>query len=101
MSAFFGGKLLHISFLWGGVPKVSELEPIFNQASDWLRYAPNCWIVWTALDVNTWSSRLLPQVTVNDRLFICEIKPPAFQGWMEVWVWNWLNKPRTPPRPGT
>lgn len=41
------GRYLHFGFKFKGPPKIKELEPLFNLASDWLRYAPNCWIVWT------------------------------------------------------
>ena len=48
-------KFMHISFNFESRPaKTSELESIFNLALDWVRYAPNCWIVWTSSDAARW-----------------------------------------------
>jgi|SRR5579859_1462559 len=89
------GRFIHIAFNWSGAPKIKELEgPLFNQATDWMRYAPNCWVVWTYQDSNEWYRRVRPFITERDRVFICEININDRQGWMDQWAWNWLNRPR-------
>lgn len=105
MSTYFpyagGGKYLLVSFVWKGTPKVKELEPIFNQAGNWLRYSNSCWIVWTSTDANGWYLRLAPQITAADRLFVCELNLQNKQGWMDKWIWDWLNQPRLDPPPNS
>jgi hypothetical protein len=96
VSAFQPAKFLHVGFTWKGTPKAKELEPVFAQALDWLRYAPNCWIVWTTTDAQGWYERLAPHMTTNDRLLVCELNlANTKQGWQEKWLWDWLNKPRS------
>jgi hypothetical protein len=89
-------KFLHVSFNWGAFPKVEELEPVFALALDWVRYAPNCWIVWTTTDAEGWYNRLVRHITTDDRVFICELNMINKQGWMDKWIWEWMNKPKTP-----
>jgi hypothetical protein len=93
--SFSVAKFLHISFQWSGAPKMAELEPVFDQALEWMRYAPNCWIVWTTTDATGWHNRLISHITANDRLFVCELNMANKQGWMERWAWDWMNKPRS------
>ncbi len=74
---------LHISFGWaGGDPKIGELEPVFGKALDWIRYAPNCWIVWTSSDADKWYSRLMPHLGPKDRMFIVAWR------WETATVWR-------------
>jgi len=87
-------QYIHISFNWSGKTKAKELEPTFNSALDWIRYAPNCWIVWTSSDADKWFSRLKPHLGPQDNMLICQIDPDDCQGWLEQWVWDWLNKKR-------
>ena len=49
---------LHIGLAFQDAPKVEELEPVFNKALDWLRYAPTCWVVRTSAAPRTWLLRL-------------------------------------------
>lgn len=85
-------QFLHIAFKWSGQPKIKELEPVFNKAVDWLRYAPNCWIVWTSSDVQKWKERLKPCLGEHDYMFICELNINNRQGWLPLWMWSWINK---------
>jgi len=93
-----GKRHLHIGFNWGdGDPRISTLTPIFNKAIDWIRYAPNCWIVWTSSSPETWYGRLKPLLGEKDSLFIVEINVAERQGWLSRSIWDWLKKKeRTP-----
>ena len=51
-------------FGWKGPVKMKELEPVFNKALDWMRYAPNCWILWTTTPAEDWVGRLKPYLVV-------------------------------------
>lgn len=88
-------KFLHIAFNWTSGLKVEELTPEFNKAKDWVRYAPNCWIVWTTSDMETWYARVRPYMKNEDYVFICEINLKNRQGWLPKFIWDWINKPRT------
>jgi hypothetical protein len=89
------GRFLHIGFMWSSVlPKTKELEPVFGKALDWLRYAPNCWIVWTTSLPEVWYQRLKPHLGTSDQVFICQIDATQRSGWLSKWIWEWLNKAR-------
>ena len=89
------GQFLHIAINFkSGAAKMKELEPAFNKALDWLRYAPNCWIVWTTSDPAKWYARLKPVLDEADTFFICKIDIDTRYGWLPKSTWNWINKDR-------
>jgi len=90
-------KFLHIGFAWVGQPKTKALEPLFNRhALDWVRYASNCWIVWTNENPGSWFDRIKPHLGPNDQLLISELDRNigTSQGWMPAFIWDWINKSR-------
>jgi hypothetical protein len=88
-------RFLHIAFNWSGEPKIDEVKPVFDKATDWVRYAPNCWIVWTSSDPATWYERLKPHVGPSDHMFICAVDLTVRNGWLPKTTWDWINKKRT------
>ncbi len=88
------GRFLHIAFNFDGPPLVKELEPTFNLAVDWVRYAPNCWIVYTTSTPMQWHQRLKPKVKPKDQFLIVEINSRERYGWLQPWIWEWLSKQR-------
>jgi hypothetical protein len=74
-----------------GPPKTTELEPFFNQATDWYRYAPNCWLVWTTGTAHTWYPYLKAQISPSDYLFIVEVTG-LWRGWIPQGAVDWLKK---------
>ncbi len=87
-------RLIHVGFNFSGPPKVKELEPVFNYATDWLRYAPNCWILWTTSPLDVWYARLKPCLGPGDEVIIYRIDPKERHGWAQKWIWEWLDKKR-------
>lgn len=89
-------RFLHISFAFKGKPKVKELEEVFNKGLDWMRYAPNCWIVWTTSTPKQWYDRLKPQLTGDDSCLIVTIDLSSEKryGQMFKWEWEWMQKKR-------
>ncbi len=88
-------RFLHITFNFAGAPKIDELTPAFNLALDWLRYAPNCWVVWTSSSPEQWYERLRPYLTNNDHMFISTLDlRQGYYGWLPQWAWDWLSKAR-------
>jgi hypothetical protein len=87
-------QFLHIAFNWSGEPKITELKPVFDQAIDWIRYAPNCWIVWTSNGPDKWYERLKPHLGTSDHMFICSIDMNTRSGWLPKTTWEWITKTR-------
>jgi hypothetical protein len=86
-------QLLHITFRFSDLdPKITELKPVFDRATDWFRYAPNCWIVWTGRSAERWYELLKPHITDDDSMFIVRIDPSESQGWLSKAVWDWLQQ---------
>lgn len=97
-------RFLHISFTFNeGLPKVQELEPAFNAlAPDWLRYAFNCWIVWTARPASDFLYTLKPAIGQSDSILIVKLEMSDRNGWQPQWVWEWMDRRRQlglPPPP--
>lgn len=96
-------RFLHISFTFNeGLPKVQELEPVFNfLAPDWVRYAPNCWIVWTSRPPSDFLYGLKPLIGPSDSMLIAKLDMTDRNGWQPEWVWNWIDRKRQlgPPPP--
>jgi hypothetical protein len=87
-------RFLHIAFNWSGNPKIAEMKPAFDRASDWMRYAPNCWIVLSSEDPQTWYERLKPFLGIGDHMFICALDITVRRGWLPKTTWEWINKKR-------
>lgn len=90
-------QFLHIAFNWRSTlptPTKTWEEKVFANALDWMRYAPNCWIVYTSSDTNKWMERIKPYLKNEDYVFISKIELANKQGWLPKWCWEWLDKKR-------
>lgn len=77
----------------GIAPTDSRVEDILNKATDWYRYADNCWLLYTGRDASKWYARLKPLVTAhNGNVLIIHVDPTDRQGWMPRELWQWLRK---------
>ncbi len=91
-------RFVHIGINFGEAAKVQELEPAIQAvADDWIRYAPNNWIVWTASSNANLAAALRRNLTINDQFMLFEINPLNRDGWHHGWVWEWLDRVRVPP----
>ncbi|MEO7860169.1 MAG: hypothetical protein ABIU05_06945 [Nitrospirales bacterium] len=86
--------LLQVTFNFEGTPKIAELMPVFDKATDWLRIAPNVWIIWTTSSPGDWYLRLKPQMSPKDHFYIFGIDNKVRHGWAQQLVWDWLDKKR-------
>jgi hypothetical protein len=87
-------RFLHVGFTpqYG---KEDELREVFDaNATDWLRYAPNCWIVYTDLSVDAWADKMKPHLGEKALLFVCKLDLSERQGLFHKWAWEWLDKER-------
>ena len=86
-------KFLHVGFNTTK-PRVQEWKTLFNQATDWLRYAPNCWILYTGRSPQSWYELIKPQLQEGEDVFICELVITNRQGWLPKNAWDWVKKSR-------
>jgi len=74
----------------------NDLAPALSQALDWVRYAPNCWIVWTSESADAWYARLRPLLRDDESVFICKLDIGNRAGYLPGLVWDWLDREREP-----
>jgi hypothetical protein len=89
-------KFLHVSFNFEGRdPPTDAITKVFNKATDWVTYAPNCWIIYsTKPDASTWYQRIRAVLDEDDSVFVVEINLENRQGWLPTYVWDWIQKDR-------
>jgi hypothetical protein len=85
-------RFLHVAFKFYAQPKAAELEPVFNKARDWVRYAPNCWILWTSLSAKTWYERVKSSLDDGDNVLICQVMFDDRGGFLPKWIWKWIDE---------
>jgi hypothetical protein len=74
------------------------MSPLFDRASDWYRYAPNCWLVWTSGTVESWFNFLKPHINEQDYMLIVQIPfGSRFGGWLPKGAWAWFARERPEP----
>lgn len=89
-------KYFHIGIYFAEVTLDKELEYIFNNYSDdWIRYASNCWIIYTKHTSEEILNLLRNYLSSRDQVLILEVvKNQQLSGWLPQWIWSWLNKER-------
>lgn len=93
---------IHISFSYPSsmdeLEAAHRIQPIINTADDWLKYADNCWIIWTSQTPQQWYDKF----AAVEELKMCSIlivkqnlSPENRAGQLPQWVWDWIQKSRT------
>jgi|SRR5216683_2023021 len=74
---------------------LGEVEAVLNKAKDWYRYAPNCWLIYSARDPKTWHERLkqIPWMS-EQRYLIVPIDLKNKSGWLARDTWDWIKRDR-------
>jgi hypothetical protein len=85
---------LHIAVAFKGVPRSAEIEKTLDMALDWMRYAPNCWLVYTNSSPQKWFERIHLAVKPDESVFIVKVDIKQRQGRLPKWAWDWMNQPR-------
>ena len=75
-------------------PNTDDLAPALSQARDSVRYAPNCWIVWTSDGADAWYSTLRPLLRDDESVFICKLDIRNRAGYLPGLVSDWLDRER-------
>ena len=86
-------RFLHVAFN-SKDPRIDQWTPVFDKATDWLRYAPNCWIIYTGRDPEIWFDRVKPLLREGEHVLICELKLSNRRGWLPKSAWEWINRTR-------
>jgi hypothetical protein len=88
-----GRRFLHLTVIPKGPLDVSVVDARVNNAKDWIRYAPTCWLLWTSRDPQYWHERLraVPELR-SHQLFVFVADLSERQGWLPSDVWAWINK---------
>jgi hypothetical protein len=88
-------RFLHVGINSKGRPVPEEkLKNLFNAAVDWMRYAPNCWILWTNIEPEEWYQYIKANLHPDDAFFICELNITNRHGFLARDLWNWIQKKR-------
>jgi len=82
------------------------VEEKLDNANDWIRFAPNSWLIHTEYSANTWFRQIgdLPELR-GAMVFICEANLQDLSGKLSPFAWDWIKKIRfgasSPPTPET
>jgi hypothetical protein len=72
------------------------LNKTFDFATQWARYAPNCWLLWTGQTIEEWARRisLTPGLPENYGALILTVDRGIEQrgGLTYDYIWEWFKK---------
>ncbi len=86
-------KFLSLTFNFEGKdPPLPAIEESLNKARDWLKYAPNCWLLYTSNTEKIWADRMRLIVGEKASIFVVEINIRSKFGYMPKFVWEWIEK---------
>jgi|SRR6185312_17536046 len=85
-------RFVLVTFMFPGVPKMRDLEPVFTLVGDdWIRISATTWILWTGRATPEIFQLLNPHIDVQDSIMVVGINPSDSFGRLPPWVWTWLN----------
>jgi hypothetical protein len=86
-------NLYHLSFIFGGVPKIRDLEPAFSDGGDdWVRLSPFTWLLWSPKETIAVYNKIKPLLDHTDQFFISRVDTTQSIGFLAPWVWDWVNR---------
>jgi hypothetical protein len=83
-------RFVHVGLAFPGVPKVRDLELAFGMIGDWVRYAFNCWILWTDRPIPEIYATLRQRLDHDDQILITPIDVSHCMGYLSPWIWQWM-----------
>jgi len=88
-------KFLHFGFALPDPRLMPNIDATLNGVGDdWIRYAGNNWIVWTARSPHAWFDILRPHLGPNGQLLISELNLENRAGYLSQWIWDWIDGKR-------
>ena len=85
-------RLLLATFHFTAVPDITAWEQRFNNATDWYRYSPNCWLLWTSGTPQSWFEYLKPHVASSASSSPISGRTSGFVGSLPQGAWVWIAK---------
>jgi hypothetical protein len=91
-------RLLHIGFHNFNMTEeiTAALAKTFDIAKGWMRYTPNCWVLWTDESPDDWHTRIAatPGLPKNyGALILTILDGHANRGGKTYeWTWKWLQE---------
>jgi hypothetical protein len=82
----------------------NQVQQVINSAEDWLRYASNCWIVWTGESPEQWYKKIIGiSLLKNASMLVLKVdlSPTNRYGQFPPWVWEWIDKQRPSSAPSS
>ena len=73
----------------------TAIERVMDSAGDWLRYGPNCWIVYSAHPPVTWANRLNTIRGLASKHGFLVTEMGVYAGMLDQKVWDWMARPRS------
>lgn len=89
-------RFVHVGFNFEDTtPPIKQLEATFDKAKDWIRYGNQCWILYTALDLDEWRDRIRRTKGLKDTVSFLVVEFDYHSGYMSDFEWKWLQKDRS------
>ena len=83
-------RMILVSFIFPGVPKIKDLEPAFDYAGDWIRYSSNAWLIWTDKTTSQVHFIVEPFLDADDKILVAEILTREMSAYLPKWVLDWI-----------
>jgi hypothetical protein len=84
-------RFVNVVFEFKGEPDYPKIQQTLDKARDWVRYAPNCWLLWTTTSAKRWYDRLKDHLDEGEHLFICEVNVSERGGFMPRSFWEFIR----------
>jgi len=88
-------SFLHLTVFPNSSDYQESIEKELNRATDWIRYSPNCWLIYTSRTAQSWYKSLSAIPGIKDaNLMLYEVNLSNRAGWIKRSVWDWITKER-------
>jgi hypothetical protein len=73
-----------------------RIEAFLSEAGDWLRFDAWSWLMYSSYSAHDIASALKEKLLPEDSIMIIACDPNDYSGFAQPWVWDWINKYRSP-----
>lgn len=89
-------RFYHVGLtLPAGLDTRVDLQWLPRVCDDWMRYASQCWVLWSGLSAQDIAHEIRQFYGENEHFIVFPIDAlTAPQGWAPQWVWEWINRSR-------
>ena len=87
-------KFYHVYVKRKNGVSITNVQVVLNDATDWIRYSDQCWLIYSSINAREWHKQLSGFVKDEGELFIARLEIDDRQGWMAKSFWDWIRKKR-------